>query len=99
MSVPGINGSGAGLGQTRWNHVEVVVAVSRGPNYGSIFLALARAWRNDGSNDVIGNTPTISASLFHRVFDRASIANEFAEATGMSIWQALTSLLGDGCST
>jgi phosphate transport system permease protein len=51
---------------------------------GSIFLALARALGETMAvTMVVGNTPTISASLFSPGYSIAAvIANEFSEANG-----------------
>jgi phosphate transport system permease protein len=61
---------------------------------GSIFLALARALGETMAvTMVIGNTPTISASLFSPGYSIAAvIANEFTEATGDLYPQALIEL-------
>src|SRR5260370_42553899 len=54
------------LGAARWESTwKVVVPFARGGIMGSIFFALARALGETMAvNIVIGNTPTISASLF-----------------------------------
>jgi phosphate transport system permease protein len=61
---------------------------------GSIFLALARALGETMAvTMVIGNTPTISASLLSPGYSIAAvIANEFTEATGDLYLQALIEL-------
>ncbi len=61
---------------------------------GSIFLALARALGETMAvTMVIGNTPTISPSLFSSGYSIAAvIANEFTEATGDTYTQALIEL-------
>jgi phosphate transport system permease protein len=61
---------------------------------GSIFLALARALGETMAvTMVIGNTPTISASLFSPGYSIAAvIANEFSEATGDLYLQSLIEL-------
>jgi phosphate transport system permease protein len=61
---------------------------------GSIFLALARALGETMAvTMVIGNTPTISASLLSPGYSIAAvIANEFTEATGDLYTQALIEL-------
>jgi phosphate transport system permease protein len=61
---------------------------------GSIFLALARALGETMAvTMVIGNTPTISASLFSPGDSIASvIANQFTEATGDLYLQSLIGL-------
>jgi phosphate transport system permease protein len=81
-----------GLGSTRWESTwKVVVPFARAGILGSIFLALARALGETMAvTMVIGNTPTISASLFSPGYSIAAvIANEFAEATGNLHTQAL----------
>jgi phosphate transport system permease protein len=62
----------------------VVVPFARTGIMGSIFLALARALGETMAvTMVIGNTPTISPSLFSPGYSIAAvIANEFTEATG-----------------
>jgi phosphate transport system permease protein len=61
---------------------------------GSIFLALARALGETMAvTMVIGNTPTVSASLLSPGYSIAAvIANEFSEATGELYVQALVEL-------
>jgi phosphate transport system permease protein len=58
---------------------------------GSIFLALARALGETMAvTMVVGNTPTISASLFSPGYSiAAAIANQFAEASGQLFISAL----------
>lgn len=83
------------LGSTRWESTwHVVVPFARGGIMGSIFLALARALGETMAvTMVIGNTPTISASLFSPGYSIAAvIANEFTEATGDLYLQALIEL-------
>ena len=73
------------LGATRWEATwQVVVPYARLGITGSIFLALARALGETMAvTMVIGNTPQISASLFHPGYSIAAvIANEFTEAVG-----------------
>jgi phosphate transport system permease protein len=73
------------LGATRWEATsEVVVPYARLGIIGSIFLALARALGETMAvTMVIGNSPTIKASLFAPGYTIAAvIANEFTEATG-----------------
>jgi phosphate transport system permease protein len=84
-----------GLGSTRWESTwKVVVPFARTGILGSIFLALARALGETMAvTMVIGNTPTISASLFSPGYSIAAvIANEFTEATGDLYLQALIEL-------
>lgn len=83
------------LGSTRWESTwKVVVPFARAGIMGSIFLALARALGETMAvTMVIGNTPTISASLFSPGYSIAAvIANEFTEATGALYTQALIEL-------
>lgn len=84
-----------GLGSTRWESTwRVVVPFARTGILGSIFLALARALGETMAVTlVIGNTPTISASLLSPGYSIAAvIANEFTEATGDLFLQALIEL-------
>jgi phosphate transport system permease protein len=83
------------LGATRWESTwKVVVPFARTGIMGSIFLALARAvGETMAVTMVIGNQPTISASLFSPGDSIASvIANQFTEATGDLYLQALIEL-------
>jgi phosphate transport system permease protein len=83
------------LGSTRWESTwQVVVPFARTGIMGSIFLALARALGETMAvTMVIGNTPTISASLFSPGYSIAAvIANEFTEATGALYTQSLIEL-------
>ena len=96
MSVPRDQREAAlGLGSTRWESTwKVVVPFARTGIMGSIFLALARALGETMAvTMVVGNTPTISASLFSPGYSIAAvIANEFTEATGDIHLQALIEL-------
>jgi phosphate transport system permease protein len=96
MSVPRDQREAAlSLGATRWESTwKVVVPFARTGIMGSIFLALARALGETMAvTMVIGNTPTISASLFSPGYSIAAvIANEFTEATGDLHTQALIEL-------
>lgn len=83
------------LGATHWESTwKVVVPFAKTGILGSIFLALARALGETMAvTMVIGNTPTISASLFSPGDSIASvIANQFTEATGDLYLQALVEL-------
>jgi phosphate transport system permease protein len=83
------------IGSTRWESTwKVVIPFARTGIMGSIFLALARALGETMAvTMVIGNTPTISASLFSPGYSIAAvIANEFTEATGDLYLQALIEL-------
>jgi phosphate transport system permease protein len=96
MSVPRDQREAAlSLGSTRWESTwKVVVPFARTGIMGSIFLALARALGETMAvTMVIGNAPTISASLFSPGYSIAAvIANEFNEATGELYTQALIEL-------
>jgi phosphate transport system permease protein len=83
------------LGSTRWESTwKVVVPFARTGIMGSIFLALARALGETMAvTMVIGNSPTISASLFSPGNSIASvIAAQFTEATGDLYTQSLIEL-------
>ncbi|HEY2548561.1 MAG TPA: phosphate ABC transporter permease subunit PstC [Candidatus Acidoferrum sp.] len=83
------------LGSTRWESTwKVVVPFARTGIMGSIFLALARALGETMAvTMVIGNTPSISASLFSPGDSIASVvANQFTEATGELYTQSLIEL-------
>jgi len=76
------------LGSTRWESTwKVVVPFARSGIMGSIFLALARALGETMAvTMVIGNTPTISSSLFSPGYSIAAvIANELPEASGVHL--------------
>ena len=84
-----------GLGSTRWESTwKVVVPFARAGITGSIFLALARALGETMAvTMVVGNTVTISPSLFSPGYSIAAvIANEFTEATGDLHLQSLIEL-------
>jgi len=83
------------LGSTRWESTwKVVVPFARTGIMGSIFLALARALGETMAvTMVIGNTPSISSSIFAPGYSIAAvIANEFTEATGDLYLQSLIQL-------
>jgi len=83
------------LGATRWESTwQVVVPYARLGIFGSIFLALARALGETMAvTMVIGNDPSIRASLFAPGYTIAAIiANEFTEATGEIYLDALVGL-------
>ena len=83
------------LGATRWESTwQVVVPYARLGILGSIFLGLARALGETMAvTMVIGNDPSIHASLFASGYTIASvIANEFAEAGGDLHHSALVEL-------
>lgn len=73
------------LGATKWETTwQIVLPNAKTGILGSVFLALARALGETMAvTMVIGNTPTISASLLSPGYSIAAvIANEFAEANG-----------------
>ncbi len=73
------------LGATKWESTwQAVVPFARLGIFGSIFLGLARALGETMAvTMVIGNSPSVSASLFAPgTTIAASIANEFSEASG-----------------
>ncbi|MGD0363005.1 MAG: phosphate ABC transporter permease subunit PstC [Bryobacteraceae bacterium] len=83
------------LGATRWESTwQAVVPYARLGIFGSIFLALARALGETMAvTMVIGNDPSIHASLFAPGYTIAAvIANEFSEATGDLYLQSLVGL-------
>src|SRR5450755_96294 len=83
------------LGATRWESTwQAVVPYARLGIFGSIFLALARALGETMAvTMVIGNDPSIHASLFAPGYTIAAvIANEFAEASGDLHVQSLVEL-------
>jgi phosphate transport system permease protein len=83
------------LGATRWEVTKLaVLRSSKRGIFGAAMLGLGRALGETMAvTMVIGNTPTISASLFAPGYTLASaIANEFAEATGALHLSALFEL-------
>ncbi len=73
------------LGATKWETTwQIVIPNASTGIMGSIFLALARALGETMAvTMVIGNTPTLTASLLSPGYSIAAvIANEFAEASG-----------------
>jgi phosphate transport system permease protein len=83
------------LGATLWESTwEVVVPFARRGILGAVFLALARALGETMAvTMVIGNRPTIQASLLEPGYSIAAvIANEFSEATSDFYTQALIEL-------
>src|SRR5229473_5109664 len=83
------------LGATKWESTwQVVVPFARLGIIGSIFLGLARALGETMAvTMVIGNDPSIRASLFSPGYTIAAvIANEFTEATGDAHLSALVEL-------
>src|ERR1700735_4161085 len=83
------------LGATKWESTfNAVLPFARLGIMGSVFLALARALGETMAvTMVIGNDPTIHASLFAPGYTIAAvIANEFTEATGNIYLSALVEL-------
>ncbi len=83
------------LGATRWETLKkIALPYARSGIFGSIILALARALGETMAvTMVIGNTPTISKSLFDPGYSMAAvIANEFTEATTASYLSALVAI-------
>ena len=73
------------LGATKWESTwQIVLPTASTGIIGSVFLALARALGETMAvTMVIGNTPTLTASLLSPGYSIAAvIANEFAEASG-----------------
>lgn len=73
------------VGATKWETTwDIVLPYASTGIFGSIFLALARALGETMAvTMVIGNTPTLTASLLSPGYSIAAvIANEFAEASG-----------------
>ena len=71
------------LGSTRWEATKIALSYSRSGILGALILGLGRALGETMAvTMVIGNRPTISASLFEPGYTMASVlANEFTEAT------------------
>lgn len=83
------------LGATQWESTfNAVLPFAKLGILGSVFLALARALGETMAvTMVIGNDPTIHASLFAPGYTIAAvIANEFTEATGDTYLSALVEL-------
>ena len=86
-TVPGpLREAALALGATRWETIRIsVLPHARAGIVGAVILGLGRALGETMAvTMVIGNSPTISASLFAPGYSLpAVIANEFAEAGGM----------------
>ena len=83
------------LGATQWESTsQIVVPFARLGIFGAIFLGLARALGETMAvTMVIGNSPTIKASLLSSGYTIAAVvANEFTEATGKTYLSALVEL-------
>jgi phosphate transport system permease protein len=75
------------LGATKWEVLtKAVLPYARSGVIGALVLAVGRSIGEAiAVVMVIGNTPSISASLFHPAYTMASvIATEFSEATGQT---------------
>ncbi|MBI4429133.1 MAG: phosphate ABC transporter permease subunit PstC [Ignavibacteriales bacterium] len=79
------------LGSTRWEATKIALSYSRSGIIGALILGLGRALGETMAvTMVIGNRPTISASLFEPGYTMASVlANEFTEATTQTYLSAL----------
>ncbi len=95
-TVPGsLREAALALGATRWEAIRIaVLPYSRAGIVGATILGLGRALGETMAvTMVIGNSPTISASLFAPGYSLpAVIANEFAEASGSLQTGALAAL-------
>ncbi len=95
-TVPGsLREAALALGATRWEAIRIaVIPYSRAGVVGATILGLGRALGETMAvTMVIGNSPTISASLFAPGYSLpAVIANEFAEASGALQTGALAAL-------
>ncbi len=83
-AVPRTQREGAyALGATRWEAIRVALSYGRTGIVGAIMLGFGRALGETMAvTMVIGNSPTVSASLFAPQYTMAAvIANEFAEAS------------------
>ena len=71
------------IGATKWESVRLILKDAKSGILGATLLGLGRAvGETMAVTMVIGNTPTISASLFDPGYTMASVlANEFTEAT------------------
>lgn len=71
------------LGSTKWEATKIALSYSRSGIIGAVMLGFGRAFGETMAvTMVIGNRPTISASLFDPGYTMASVlANEFTEAT------------------
>ena len=82
------------LGSTRWEATRVAISYSRSGIIGATILGMGRALGETMAvTMVIGNRPTISASLFEPGYSMSSvIANEFTEATSQMYLSALVEI-------
>jgi phosphate transport system permease protein len=82
------------LGATRWEMVKIIFGGAKSGILGATLLGLGRAvGETMAVTMVIGNTPSISWSLFSPGYSMASvIANEFSEATSELYTSALVEI-------
>ncbi|HTY36411.1 MAG TPA: ABC transporter permease subunit, partial [Bacteroidota bacterium] len=83
-----------GLGATRWQSIRLILRDARSGIVGATLLGLGRAiGETMAVTMVIGNRPTITASLFDPAYTMASVlANEFTEATSSMYVSALVEI-------
>jgi len=84
LAIPRVQREAAlALGSTRWEAIRTVVGTARWGIFGAIILGLGRALGETMAvTMVIGNDPSIHASILQPAYTLASvIANEFTEAT------------------
>lgn len=79
------------LGATKWESIKLILRDAKSGIFGAILLGLGRAiGETMAVTMVIGNTPSISVSLFDPGYTMASVlANEFTEATTTMYLSAL----------
>ncbi|MBI3788529.1 MAG: phosphate ABC transporter permease subunit PstC [Ignavibacteriales bacterium] len=79
------------LGATKWESIKLILRDAKSGIFGAILLGLGRAvGETMAVTMVIGNTPSISFSLFDPGYTMASVlANEFTEATTSMYLSAL----------
>ncbi|MBI3587319.1 MAG: phosphate ABC transporter permease subunit PstC [Ignavibacteriales bacterium] len=79
------------LGATKWESVKLILGDAKSGIFGAVLLGLGRAiGETMAVTMVIGNTPSISISLFDPGYTMASVlANEFTEATTAMYLSAL----------
>lgn len=79
------------LGATKWESVKLILGDAKSGIFGAVLLGLGRAiGETMAVTMVIGNTPSISISLFDPGYTMSSVlANEFTEATTSMYLSAL----------
>jgi len=85
---PELRQASLGLGATRWETIiKVLIPAAFSGIVGGIMLGLGRAMGETMAvTMVIGNSPTVSASIFAPSYTISSLlANQFAEASGLQI--------------